>query len=897
MVEKGARSKQKSPPVIRYKVLNGLGFLAQHQGDYAAAQKAHEECLAVVKAANLKQNLTAALCSVGSVTEQQGNFTTARKFYEEGLANAVSKYGMAGSYIGLAEVAYAEGNYATARSFLEKVLPISKQIGHKRWVSGSLMTLGKIAYYEGDYKSSLSNCTEVVAMARELGDKMLLFDCLSGFAALAIQSGKPNRAALLAGATEHLSESIGYEADTVERRFRDTYLDKIKTALPESEFNDLFEQGSKLNVEEAVALGLKETNVTADENRQTTEFLPLDLKDGEQESDFQDKLESTAEPNRQDPKTQIISTTTGDDLHATSGTEDVNGKIKRHKKSIIAAVAALLLTIGGIGLGYYFLNGNKSPFIFQAGQVTRLTSSGRIKAATISPDGKFVIYAQEENNQQQSLWMQHIGSESNVQIAPPANIEFRSLDISPDSNSLFYLDASGTLYRTAILGGSPKKVTDGLGNFFGNQISISPDSGQIAFIRRLEQVSPLFIANADGTNERRFTSFEKIRQLQRSAWSPDGKVIASVYYNSGHDNILAVQVADGASKPILPQDWNYLLNLTWLPDSKGLMTNGIKDDADQNFQIWQISYPDGEARQITNDTNNYDSVSLTSDGRILTAVRNEQIGYVWTMPAGSGDTTPVSQLTVGFEKRDGGNLLGWLPDGKIVYDSMPSGKSSVWAMETDGSNPRQLVKDIAPFALSPDGRYLVSQKGSGDNIGLWRSDLKDGSEIQLTKGTDVWATFSPDGKWVVFTRFADKVTLWKVPIEGGEPTQIVYKGLICPAVSPDGKMIAAVMGKIILISFNDGKVIKTLDIRPEKQERTAKQNLQWTPDGRGIYYIALNNGVSNIWRQPIDGSPPVQVTKFETGRIFNFAYSPDGKQLALSRGTLNSDVVLIKNSY
>jgi len=59
--------------------------------------------------------------------------------------------------------------------------------------------------------------------------------------------------------------------------------------------------------------------------------------------------------------------------------------------------------------------------------------------------------------------------------------------------------------------------------------------------------------------------------------------------------------------------------------------------------------------------------------------------------------------------------------------------------------------------------------------------------------------------------------------------------------------------------------------------------------------VIIRDDVSNIWRQSIDGSPPVQVTNFETGRIFNFAYSPDGKQLALARGALNSDVVLISN--
>jgi Tol biopolymer transport system component len=82
---------------------------------------------------------------------------------------------------------------------------------------------------------------------------------------------------------------------------------------------------------------------------------------------------------------------------------------------------------------------------------------------------------------------------------------------------------------------------------------------------------------------------------------------------------------------------------------------------------------------------------------------------------------------------------------------------------------------------------------------------------------------------------------------------------------------------------------------PETNPLSNIQNLQWTPDGRAIYYIALNNGVSNIWRQPIDGSPPAQVTQFATGRIFNFAYSPDGQQLALSRGSFDSDVVLIKD--
>jgi Tol biopolymer transport system component len=55
------------------------------------------------------------------------------------------------------------------------------------------------------------------------------------------------------------------------------------------------------------------------------------------------------------------------------------------------------------------------------------------------------------------------------------------------------------------------------------------------------------------------------------------------------------------------------------------------------------------------------------------------------------------------------------------------------------------------------------------------------------------------------------------------------------------------------------------------------------------------NGVTNLWAQPIDGSAPTQLTNFASERIFSFDFSRDGKQVALSRGTQTSDVVLISN--
>ncbi|HSK71309.1 MAG TPA: hypothetical protein VK892_06410, partial [Pyrinomonadaceae bacterium] len=496
-------------------------------------------------------------------------------------------------------------------------------------------------------------------------------------------------------------------------------------------------------------------------------------------------------------------------------------------------------------------------------------------------------------------------SESKAQIAAPAAIEYSGLNISPDGNQLYYINEKGALLQMPVLGGAVKKITDGLFvRNIANGIGVSPDGKQIAFVRRFEkEVTALFIADADGRSEYTLATFEQpFRLYSFPAWSPDGKTIACPVWIAGKQNILAVQVADGTSVPILPKGSTFVREIAWLPDSKSLLMIGEKEGDLSLEQPWQISYPGGEVRLISNDTNEYAGISLKADGSLLTTVRVEQAAHIWTMPA--DDARRAQQLTTGFEKFDGVVGLGWLSDSKVFYGSTPSGKSSVWAIRADGSNSIQLVKGSPFSAASPDGRFVIYQKGKPEtnDIGLYQTDISDGSEKRLTKGIDIWATFSPDGKWIVFTRFGERVGLWKVGVEGGEPTRILDKNAVCPAVSPDGETIAFILrqggqpNRIALVSSDGGERIKTFDAKLEIFPTSDNQKLQWAPDGQGIYFIAFNNGVSNIWRQPIDGSPPVQVTDFKDGRIFNFAFSPDGSQLALSRGTFNSDVVLIENA-
>ena len=173
----------------------------------------------------------------------------------------------------------------------------------------------------------------------------------------------------------------------------------------------------------------------------------------------------------------------------------------------------------------------------------------------------------------------------------------------------------------------------------------------------------------------------------------------------------------------------------------------------------------------------------------------------------------------------------------------------------------------------------------------------DGTNVkQLTNGiAEINPQLSPDGQWVYFQNIND-LGFWKVSIDGGTPVQVSNKLVAQPAISPDGKLAACRYReqdlsafKLGIIDLTSGQIVKTIDMSNDS-------TLKWSGDGRAVLYIDRRNGVSNIWSQPIDGSAAKQLTNFKSDLIFTFDISKDGKSLAMSRGTLSNDVVLIADA-
>ena len=583
-------------------------------------------------------------------------------------------------------------------------------------------------------------------------------------------------------------------------------------------------------------------------------------------------------------------------------------KVKTPKIAAILGAIAFAVIASAVGL-YKFVAQKESSAPFQAMKVTVLTATGNVRQGIISPDGKYLAYVAAEAGGQ-SLRVRQIATASTVQIVPPADSSYRGLTFSSDGNYVYYvrIDSKnpglGVLYQVPTLGGASRKLVADV----DSPVAFSPDGQRLAYVREYsnQHEFALMVANVDGTGERRLATRKEPAYFGAGgpAWSPDGKSIAV----GGWNEVLAVRVADGkeetlASKFVKDVEGD-VGRVAWLADGSGLLLIAFDDAMRQ--QIWHLVYPSGQVRRITNDSNDYDSynLSVTADSKAIVAVSGSLVTRIWVSPKGKPDR-PV-QINPGTGKWDGKFGFSWTPDGKITYTSSMNvigGGATLWVMDPDGSNPKQLtVADSVGLGTSVcrDGRYIVFSRG----LIIWRMDIDGGNPKQLTNKEYAYLPqCSPDGKWVLYEFVPSALvrsaipTMWKVSIDGGTPTQITDRPCRWPAISPNGKWIACVLSedsgkqhKVAVFPFQGGPPTKTFDM-PFSWVAT----LDWTPDGKSVTFSAANQGSTDIWSQSLAGGAPRRVTEIQAPAIYQHAWSPDGKHLALVYGSRTGDAVLISN--
>ena len=534
--------------------------------------------------------------------------------------------------------------------------------------------------------------------------------------------------------------------------------------------------------------------------------------------------------------------------------------VARKRNLWLGGGVVLVLTVA-ISWGVYsYLVPRPAPF--QQIEITQLTKNGKVKTAAISPDGKWIVYVIGETTAfvgaqpKESLWLRQLAGTA-VQIAEPAEINYGSPTFSRDGDFIYIVRSGGKdslsydLYKIPVLGGTAKKLIADI----ESRVTLSPDGRRVAFVRRSSATNEtaVVMANEDGSDEKKLALHKGIIEFESAAWSPNGETIAASVYNSesGHDymNLVEIPVRGGLERPISDHRWARIWNFVWASGGRGLIVCGQARGSGP-LQMEYVSYKNGGVRRITNDPNFYMGVSVALNSSTLATVQLKSSGDVWL--ASFAEMDRAKPITSDGES----NRVAWSRDGRIIYTKSTGHGSALITTEPDGTNPKQLLEEDAAIILprvSPDLHHIVFLSDRSGTEHFWRFDLDGSNLVQLTNSEWDWHSdapgFSPDGKWVFYSRSGPESGIWKVSIEGGNPVRLIAANDDAgfPAVSPDGKLLAysyqdpsaSPSSGVAMVSLDSGSVQKRFDIPIGP--------VQWTPDPIvGSFYTSRLMQVSRI---------------------------------------------------
>jgi serine/threonine protein kinase len=571
--------------------------------------------------------------------------------------------------------------------------------------------------------------------------------------------------------------------------------------------------------------------------------------------------------------------------------------------AITTLMAIVVIAAAGYGLYSFLSRGRTAPF--ENISIKKITETGKAASAAISPDGKYILNVVSDNGQE-SLWLRNVPTNSDTQVIPPAQVHYTGLRFSPDGNYLYFVRSESAaqglefLYRAPVLGGTPQKLATDI----DSNIAFSPDGRQFAFLR-YNDPDPgkyrLILQPAEGGEEKTLVSGPGTKCLFGVSWSPDGKTLVCVVLQpeGALSGLLGTDVSTGQQTVFFRSD-GILHETAWLPDGKGLLV--LSRDQASNYtrnQIGFVSYPEGKYRSVTRDINNYGGLSLASDGHTLATVLNEGHWSLFVTPASSANSGEAKQITFGKPIGE----FSWTPDGKLVI----ADERTLTLLDPDSGAKSMLTDGEHTLAAEPsacaNGRYIVfaiaGYAGQRTQI-IGRMDAGGENIKPLTDGkVDDDPVCSPDGHWVFYRDAANNAQLMKVSIDGGVPEKMSDKRVDSFDVSPDGKLVAFItfshIGdhkfQLILLPTDPNLPAETLEF-----QHPPSGGEGFSPDGKGLVYPVRNGDVDNLWLQPLDGSPGKQLTNFTSEHIGDsFGWSLDGSKLAVIRGHVDSDVVLIRD--
>ena len=535
---------------------------------------------------------------------------------------------------------------------------------------------------------------------------------------------------------------------------------------------------------------------------------------------------------------------------------------------------------------------------------------GVVQNQTISRDGRFVAVLKKG-----AVVAHDLATGQEHRIASPASSGEALLDalISPDGKRVGYtrhVAARTELYLAGADGSNPHMVLAGKDGEDLMLVGISPDNGQVAYLRvtRRPVRWDLCVAGVDGSNPRVLLSSGKPDPAELEKLSATLKKLTVDSKEPGPDAEEVELMAAG-----IPEFFS------WSSDGKHGLVGLLNLSNAVDVRCLLISVADGSTRVIPKA----DGGEFSPDGKYVAFQRVSQLSDLASLDLNTGvSVMPVEGGSEVQAYSGEVNNFIWTPDGKLLFDrSRPDqarGLSDLYTLRVVDGKPQgspELVKKDVHLGniqvVSPDGNYYYTDRRTRQvlyEVGFDPNASTPVGEPKLIaegNGNTQGPSWSPDGEWVAYLSIGgtERNALVVRSAKSGEERRWYPQGITASAEAeqparslqwfPDNRslLLGYANGELFRFDTRTGESRRILDnVKIPWIENSAWGSAIATPDGRTVFYEPPGDQ-KRIMRRDLNGGPEQEVCRIPGDRIHGFNISPDGSQLALivtyARGTPN----------
>ncbi len=352
----------------------------------------------------------------------------------------------------------------------------------------------------------------------------------------------------------------------------------------------------------------------------------------------------------------------------------------------------------------YFSSFRREIFVVPAigGEPRQITDDDvRIYGLAWNPDGEALFFTSFRQTNQLGLWEISINGDE-PRLVPTGSKNLADLTISPDGKTIAFVEETADENIWEIAPDQPPKPII-RSTRADHSEQFSPDGSQIVFVSDRTGNDEIWIADADGKNQRQLTDSETAAGSPR--FSPDGKSIVCDVQIAGKGNVFIVSVNGGTPRRLTEPDSNNFLP-AWSADGKEIFF--VSDRGGDN-QMWKMNAGDEtSAVQITKQ--GAFEMFAAPDGK--TIIYSKGVGKfgLWQVGVGGADEKPIPELA------EVGAMRSWFVSQKGIYftafDSQQPFHIKFFDFTT--RQTRQITDtDKSPLnyyanlSVSPDGKKIL----------------------------------------------------------------------------------------------------------------------------------------------------------------------------------------------